>query len=388
MLHTGTAPMRSAEPLGVYIHIPFCKSKCPYCDFCSFPHPDEALMSAYVDRLAESLALWGEKCKHRGVDTVYFGGGTPTLLPQNSVSTLLSAVSHHFHLLPDAEITLECNPATINRTLLSLWHEGGVNRLSMGAQSAHAIELKGLGRLHTWDDVIRTVEISRAVGIDNINLDFMIGIPHQTPQSLIATLDAAISLAPDHLSAYCLMIEEGTPFAKRGVQALGIPDDDGMADLFELASSHIKSHGYEHYEISNYAHPGKRSRHNLHTWQGKEYIGIGVAAHGYVDSVRYGNSRDLKAFLAGEDIVESRRIITSQEAVEESVMLGLRLSDGIDLADIFRRMGKEISSQTNALLRRLSEQGLIRSNGTRISLTDQGFLLSNQIISLLLEALM
>ena len=202
----------------------------------------------------------------------------------------------------------------------------------MGAQSAHDIELKALRRLHTWADVCRTVQDARTVGIQNINVDFMMGIPHQTPESLQKTLYKAINLAPEHLSAYCLMLEDGTPFARRGAEALGIPDDDGMADLFEMASSVLTAYGYEHYEISNYARPGKRSRHNLHTWQGHEYLGLGVAAHGYVNGVRYGNSRDLESFLAGKDITDTRYVLTNTDRAEELIMLGLRLSDGIDLA--------------------------------------------------------
>lgn len=383
--HTNNTPIRSPEPLGVYIHIPFCKSKCPYCDFCSFPHADHELMTAYVRRLLQVLSVLGEQHRHRVIDTVYFGGGTPTLLPPEAAAALLQGVRDHVTLLPQAEITLECNPATATPELLALWHSGGVNRLSMGAQSAHPAELKALGRLHSWGDVVRTLEAARGVGIDNINLDFMMGIPHQTPKSLLETLDAAMALSPDHLSAYCLMIEEDTPFGRRGAKALGIPDDDGMADLFELASARIRAGGYEHYEISNYARPHKRSRHNLHTWQGREYLGVGVAAHGYVDGVRYGNSRDLQGFLAGRDITETRVTLTPEDKAEEAVMLGLRLSDGIDLRS--PRLSPFRAAPSESLLDGLVTQGLLRRQGSRIALTDRGFLVSNQVIALLWESM-
>ncbi len=342
-------------------------------------------MSAYVTRLIESVISWGEKCRGRAVDTVYFGGGTPTLLSPVDAERLTEAIFTHFSVESDAEVTLECNPATVSREALSVWTNGGVNRISMGAQSAHANELKALGRLHTWADVCHTVEMARQAGVDNINLDFMMGIPHQTPESLVETLKQAIELSPEHLSAYCLMLEEGTPFARRGAEKLGLPNEDGVADLYELASDYIKSRGYEHYEISNYAKAGKRSRHNLHTWQGREYVGLGVAAHGYVDGVRYGNSRDLTAFLSGEDITESRVTVGAEDAAEEAVMLGLRLSDGVDLDELIGRYPVTLSDDFHHLCETLSARGLMRCQDRRIALTDQGFLVSNHIISSLLE---
>lgn len=342
-------------------------------------------MSAYVTRLMESMAPWSEVCRGRAVDTVYFGGGTPTLLSPADAERLTEAVFTHFSVTSDAEVTLECNPAAVSREALAVWKAGGVNRISMGAQSAHADELKALGRLHTWDDVCRTVELARSAGVDNLNLDFMIGIPCQTANSLCDTLDKAMALSPQHLSAYCLMLEEGTPFARRGAEALGLPDEDGVADLYELASAHIKAQGYEHYEISNYAKEGYRSRHNLHTWQGREYVGLGVAAHGYVNGVRYGNSRDLEAFLRGQDIVETRRRIAQTDAAEEAIMLGLRLSDGLDLTDVARRHGLALSSELYALCDTLEAQGLLTCRGHRIALTVRGFLLSNYVIGTLLD---
>lgn len=375
----------SVEPLGVYLHIPFCRSKCPYCDFCSFPRPDGALMSAYVDRLIQVVAEWGKKCVGRAVDTVYFGGGTPTLLDPSDAARLTEAVFTNFSVMKDAEVTLECNPATVTKEAMSVWTIGGVNRVSMGAQSAHENELKALGRLHSWADVCHTVEMVRQAGVDNVNLDFMMGIPHQTPKSLLETLRMATELSPEHLSAYCLMLEEGTPFARRGAEALGLPDEDGVADLYELASDYIKSRGYEHYEISNYAKDGKRSRHNLHTWQGREYVGLGVAAHGYVDGVRYGNSRDLTGFLSGADITDSRASVSPTDAAEEAVMLGLRLSDGVDLGDLTRRYPVTLSEGFDRVCGELSDRGLMRRQGEKIALTEQGFLVSNYIISSLLE---
>ena len=375
---------QNCQPIGLYLHIPFCKSKCPYCDFCSFPHPNAQLMTDYVTRLIESVQAWGKICGPRAVDTVYFGGGTPTLLSPHDAGRLTEAIFSSFAVCPDAEVTLECNPATVTQEGLLAWKNGGVNRLSMGAQSAHARELKALGRLHTWQDVCHTVEMARSVGVDNVNLDFMMGIPYQTKDSLLETLRQAIDLSPQHLSAYCLMLEEGTPFARRGAEALGLPDEDGVADLYELASAYIKSRGYEHYEISNYAKEGYRSQHNLHTWQGREYVGIGVAAHGYLDGVRYGNSRDITAFLEGRDITDTRRTLSREDRVEEAVMLGLRLSEGIDLNTLANRFSLTLSEEISSLCAALEKEGLVYWRDPKISLTEKGFLVSNQVIGALL----
>ncbi len=382
---TANTPKSSLEPLGVYIHIPFCKSKCPYCDFCSYPHPASETVTAYVTRLIEAIRTEAAKISSRPVDTVYFGGGTPTLLSPTDAERLLDAVFTHFSVLPDAEVTLECNPGTADLSLLSRWRQGGANRLSMGAQSAHANELKALGRMHTWEDVCRTVQHARDAGFDNINLDFMMGIPQQTKDSLPATLQKAVSLSPTHLSAYCLILEEGTPFGRLGAAALGIPDDDGMADLYEAAAAYLAAHGYEQYEISNFALPDKRSRHNLHTWQGREYLGIGIAAHGYLNGIRYANRRDLAAFLNGDSILEEQFIISPEEAAEEAVMLGLRLSDGIDTAVITQKTGMFFPTRFFDLCDRMEKEGLLTRRGTQISLTRHGFLLSNQIIGALIS---
>jgi len=203
---------------------------------------------------------------------------------------------------------------------------------------------------------------------------------------LLKTLEMAVDLSPRHLSAYCLMLEEGTPFALRGAKALGLPDDDTVADLYEAAAHFLTGKGYEHYEISNFARPGYRSQHNLHTWQGRSYVGIGVAAHGYVNGVRYGNSRDLTAFLAGRDITEERVTVTPEDAALEAIMLGLRLSDGVDLDDLTSRYPLVLSQAFLPLCDQFEKQGLLRRRGQRIALTDKGFLVSNHVIGALLDA--
>ena len=383
----------SKQPIGLYLHIPFCRSKCPYCDFCSYPRPTDTAMTAYAHELARRIRKAGKdyeaQAERLTLDTVYFGGGTPTLLPSASIPLLFEAIADSFTLLPDAEVTVEGNPAAADREALSLWRACGANRLSLGAQSAQADELKALGRLHRWEDVIRTVEDARAVGIANINLDFMLGIPHQTPRSLADTLHRALSLAPDHLSAYTLMLEEGTPFHRRGRGGLGLPEDEDTADeqavsLWEQASATLRAAGYEHYEISNYAKEGRRSRHNLHTWQCHDYLGLGVAAHSCMNGERFGQARDPEGFLRGEDITEFRETLTAADREAEYIMLSLRLRDGIDEVEFFRRFGHDFGhTYGEACIPFIKGGFMVREEG-RIHLTERGFPVSNVIIGALI----
>ena len=391
------------QPIGLYLHIPFCRSKCPYCDFCSYPHPSNELMEAYAHELArrireagkaygetspESVSHSGEGTTFRPValDTVYFGGGTPTLLPPSCIRELFAAIREAFVILPDAEITVEGNPAAAGREALSVWHECGVNRLSLGSQSAQPDELKALGRLHRWEDVEKTVADARAVGIENINLDFMLGIPHQTPASLADTLSRALALKPTHLSAYTLMLEEGTPFHRRGRAALGLPQSEEEADeqavtLWEQACAILREAGYEHYEISNFAKSGLRSRHNLHTWQCRDYLGLGVAAHSCMNGARFGQSRDLEGFLAGKDITEFTEILTPADRESEFIMLALRLSDGIEEAEFFRRFSRDFWHTYGKICIPYIEMGLMGREGGRVFLTERGFPVSNAILA-------
>ena len=393
----------SREPIGLYLHIPFCRSKCPYCDFCSFPRPTREMMEAYTRELAhrirEAGAAYGDvshrdagTTQPRPVDTVYVGGGTPTLLPESCIRELFEAVYASFDVLPDAEITVEGNPAAADRSALAVWRACGVNRLSLGAQSSHPAELKALGRLHRWEDVCRAVDDARAVGIGNINLDFMLGIPLQTPESLAMTLSRALALEPTHLSAYTLMLEEGTPFHRRGRAALGLPADSDLADeqavaLWEQASATLTAAGYDHYEISNFARPGCRSRHNLHTWQCRDYLGLGVAAHSCMDGARFGASRDLPAFLRGEDITEFRETLSPADRELEYIMLGLRLADGIDEADFSRRFGHGFWDTFGARCEALVRGGYLLRGEGRVALTERGFPVSNAILTAILADL-
>ena len=379
------------EPFGLYLHIPFCRSKCPYCDFCSFPRPATETVEAYTRELIRRIGEAGRSpaVAGRSVDTVYFGGGTPTLLPADCVRTLTAAVQEAFCILPDAEITVECNPATADRAALAVWREGGVNRLSLGAQSAQTDELVALGRLHRWPDVERCVADARAVGIHNVNIDLMLGIPRQTSETLADTLARVLALEPTHVSAYTLMLEEGTPFARRGRVALGLPADEDEADdravaMWEQTTSALTAAGYEHYEISNYARTGFRSRHNLHTWECRDYLGLGVAAHSCMAGVRFGQCRDLAAFLRGEDITEFSEVLTEEDRLTEYIMLSLRLSDGVDEATLAARFGDSAAHNLCEKCVPFLRNGLMVREGGRLRLSERGFPISNAIIAALI----
>lgn len=365
---------------GLYIHIPFCKSKCHYCDFCSLAGSDQRVIEAYVTQLCRRMREWKKRCEGRRFDTVYLGGGTPTLLNSRQAEMIMTTARECFDILSDAEITVECNPATASEQGLAEWRELGVNRLSIGVQSAVDGELRLLGRIHKFSDAVETVKAARAAGIDNINIDLMIGIPDQTDESLEYTLARYLELDCNHISAYCLSIEEGTRFYKKR-ESLNIAGSDKVAKMYETVSDVLTAHGYEHYEISNFARRGYRSRHNTHTWQCREYLGLGVAAYSYFDGERFGNSRDMEAFLRGEDIVCESYRPDRNEQMSEYVMLGLRLSEGIDTREFKRIFGVDFDAVFGERCDKFLRSGHLRREGERIFFTREGWLLSNAILS-------
>lgn len=369
--------------LGLYIHIPFCRSKCLYCDFCSFPRADEARIHAYADELCRRLVAWAPRTKDRAVDTVYFGGGTPTLLPIADFSRILQAIAAHYTLSPDCEITAECNPATADFAYLSSLRALGVNRLSIGLQSAHENELRALGRAHTFADFKAVFADARRAGFDNISADLMYGIPHQTEKSFCASIAALCDLAPEHISAYGLKIEDGTPFS-RMQECLPLPNEDSEYRMYCLLTHELEKRAYHKYEISNFAKDGRHSRHNLRYWYGKEYLGFGVAAHSYFEGARFGNSRDIDRFLLGEDIVCEHTQLSEHEREEEYVMLRLRLTEGISLSDFSARTGENFEARYPSLSRMI-DGGFMKKENGRISFTDKGFFVSNAILAEMLS---
>ncbi len=367
------------KSLGLYLHIPFCLKKCNYCDFCSFPDAGGAKMSAYTDELLRRLEKSASDCAEYEIDTLYFGGGTPTLLPLADWERLLAKINSAYDLSPDCEITCECNPATADLSYLSALRRLGINRISIGLQSASDRELALLGRAHSFEDFLLCFSDARAAGFDNVSVDLMYGIPEQTLESFENTLALVVSLSPEHISAYGLKIEEGTPFFRQK-DHLSLPEEDTEFNMYHLCSELLARNGYEKYEISNFAKPGKESRHNLRYWKRQDYLGFGVAAHSCFRGERFGSSRNLNAFLRGEDITTERAVLTHTDELYEYLILGLRLTKGISETEFTQRFGcsfERFYPRTDELIL----QGYLKKTDGRIAFTDRGFFVSNTILS-------
>lgn len=363
--------------LSIYIHIPFCKSKCPYCDFYSARPQEESALDRYTEAVCARLFSYGEKYEHRAVGTVYFGGGTPSVLGAERLCRILGAVQASFAVQADAEITAECNPADVDRAFFETLKQGGFNRISMGLQSANAEELKLLGRRHAAEDVQKAVWAAREAGIGNVSVDLMLALPDSTCETLANSIDFCAKLGADHVSAYILKIEPGTPFAQRA-GALRLPDEDGAADQYLFMVQRLKELGYAQYEISNFTRPGKESRHNLQYWRCGEYLGIGPAAHSFVDGKRFYFPRDLEGFLRGGEPAADG----AGGGFAEYAMLALRLSEGLQKAACVERFqnGGALFEAVLEEAQRLPKP-LICADAERVALTAEGFLVSNAILA-------
>ena len=369
--------------LGLYIHIPFCKSKCLYCDFCSVAGKVEELASDYVASLKKCLAEYAKRAEGYLVDTIYIGGGTPTVLPASLIGEVLDVCFSEFNVMQGAEISCETNPATASLEYLSRLRGVGVNRLSIGLQSMQDNELRSLGRIHSAKDFLDTFEGARTAGFDNISLDLMYGIPEQTMDSFKDTLRKAIELSPEHISAYCLKVEEGTPFGKMG-EELVLPDDDTVSDMYEECVRMLANAGYCRYEISNFSKKGRESRHNMRYWIGSEYLGIGAAAHSYFGGERFAFSPNITAFANGEFSVCETEKIEGREELCEYVMLRMRLSEGIDAEDFERRFGRTFEDEFPSI-RRFIDSGHVLCADDRYRFSDEGFFVSSYILSEILD---
>ena len=366
------------KSLGIYIHIPFCLQKCRYCDFCSLAGKDRDYMSAYADELCRRISEFAPKTESYVVDTVYFGGGTPSLLPAEDIRKIMNALAL-YDVSPDAEVTLECNPATADLEYFKAVRNLGVNRLSIGLQSAHDRELALLGRVHSVDDFVTCFEDARRAGFDNISADLMYGIPDQTLESFAKSIDFLVSLKPEHISSYGLTVEEGTYFHKHESE-LDLADSDTQAEMYCMMEELLARRGYGKYEISNFSRAGRQSKHNLRYWKRLDYVGFGVAAHSCFDGIRYGNSRDISAFLNVEDITEEKYVLEKNDIKSEYVMLGLRLTEGIDMDDYSSLFGEELLERHPVIYRYVGD-GFMRFDGNRVCFTQKGMLVSNSILS-------
>jgi oxygen-independent coproporphyrinogen-3 oxidase len=372
------------QSLGLYIHIPFCRSKCRYCDFCSFPNASEQNFEDYVTALCRDLQARATDCADYRVDTVYVGGGTPTILPWRLLEKILVTVMHFYHVSADAEITAECNPKTANAEKLTAMRRMGFNRLSIGMQSAQEEELRALGRIHSFSDFCATFSAARDAGFNNISADLMMGIPHQTVASYLDTVERLCSIAPEHISAYGLIVEEGTPFGKMGDKLI-LPAEEAEEEMYFRGIERLAEYGYRQYEISNFAKRGYESRHNLRYWNCEEFLGFGPAAYSDYGGARFGNSRDLAAYIAGKDIVADCEYPTPNERMNEYVMLRMRLADGVILKDFEARFGVSFESVFGARLDGLNVGHLLTRTADRIAFTPAGMRVSNAILAELLD---
>lgn len=374
---------KAPRNLGLYIHIPFCRTKCLYCDFCSFVSRDDRQREAYVGALLREIEARGTK--DYSVDTVYFGGGTPSLLSAEQIGRILGKIKESFNVSPDAEITLECNPMTVSdgdkyfKELCAL----GVNRLSLGVQSAVDGELKLIGRRHSFEDAKATFLAARGAGFENISVDLMLGIPSQTLDSLRASANQVINLAAEHISIYSLQLEEGTPLYRMR-ERYSLADDDAAADMYELVVKMMKDAGYHHYEISNFARGGRESKHNCKYWRLDEYLGLGLAAHSDFGGKRLENTRDMERYLGGEWL-QAESDISNSEREFEFLMLGLRTADGISKSEFLARFGVKFDEKYGEKVEKFKKMGYFCEKGDALALTERGFEVSNAILTEILD---
>ncbi|MBR2930318.1 MAG: radical SAM family heme chaperone HemW [Clostridia bacterium] len=368
----------TTDAVGLYIHIPFCRSKCRYCDFASYGGKTGADIDLYIDALASEIKGYKREERIRA-KTVYLGGGTPSLLSPSQLLCILDALRESFDIEEGAEVTLEANPGTVSADTLAAYHALGVNRLSLGLQSIHENELKFLGRIHSYEDFLSSYTAAREVGFDNISVDLMYGIPEQTEASFEETLRSVIALSPEHLSVYGLILEEGTPFFDIKA-SLPLPDEDAEYRMYLLAIEMLGKAGYSHYEISNYAKAGYRAEHNSIYWKDGEYIGVGCAAYSYFEGERYGNPRSLEAYLRGDLRCEVEAVDRAAHRFEYA-MLALRLKEGIDLGEYERLFGRSFTDGIEDRLDRFISMGLMTMAEGRLAFTDRGFYLSNSVMA-------
>ncbi len=378
------------KELELYLHIPFCEKKCAYCDFLSAP-ADNAVRAAYVRRLAEEIKAYAPDFRDYRVSSIFFGGGTPSILEGRYIVLLMNELSCAFQITDGAEISIECNPGTLTPDKARAMVQSGINRISFGLQSAKNEELELLGRIHDFEQFLKSFDMARKAGFRNINVDLMSALPGQTPQSWEQTLRQVTALRPEHISAYSLMIEEGTPFyeryhpdellRERGEHPVLLPTEEEERQMYELTEGFLREKGYQRYEISNYAKKGFECRHNIGYWTLKDYLGLGLGASSLTGHVRFQNTSILEDYL-----VQPFRHLGIQELdknarMEEFMFLGLRLSKGISRIRFEELFGTPIESIYGNVLRRLKAQKLIEANEGRILLTPKGIDVSNMVLA-------
>jgi len=382
------------KDLGLYIHIPFCAKKCDYCDFKSYEKKDN-LIDEYIKWLNYEIKSIGEGNKNDfnsnldsliNLKTIYIGGGTPSFINSSYIKILLETIKNNFQMAENAEITIEVNPGTVTKEKLKDYKDAGINRLSIGSQSTNNRILKEIGRIHTYNDIVNTYNLARGMGFNNINLDLMIGLPKQTIDDVISSINDILEMNPEHISVYSLILEEGTKFYEKWEKnELILPNDEEERNMYWAVKKMLEKAGYIHYEISNFAKPGFESKHNLDCWNQKEYIGVGVAAHSYTNNIRYSNIDNIEQYIQNykngselDNLVfhEKQDI---QNKMKEYMILGLRKIDGIHIQEFKRKFGNNPIILFKNELDKLVKEDLIEIDGDIIKLTFKGLDLANLV---------
>ena len=372
------------EELSLYIHIPFCARKCNYCDFLSAPATSN-VQEQYLNALINEIQQRSKSYKERRVHSIFIGGGTPSILPAEQIKKIMQEIKLCFNILKDAEVSIEVNPGTVHDCGdFGIYKDSGINRLSIGLQSADDKELKLLGRIHSFEQFEATWKTARQAGFDNLNIDVMAALPGQTVESYRNTLETVCRLQPEHISAYSLIIEEGTPFYEKYSNLI---DDDEYEEtdrqMYALTEEILLKHGYGRYEISNYSLEGKECRHNKVYWQRLDYLGLGLGASSMINNVRYKNTDNLEMYIQAEGIAEYEDIqsLTVKEQMEEFMFLGLRLTEGVSVNKFKEYFGCSIDSVYGDVLKKNEEDGLLVKNGDMVKLTSKGRDLSNYVFA-------
>ena len=369
------------KELELYLHIPFCVRKCAYCDFLSGPS-DDKIIEKYVEILIKEIKANDELAKEYVVTTIFLGGGTPSILSGEQMTRIFTALHETFDIVQDAEITTEANPGTVSEEKLSAYRKAGINRISFGLQSANNEDLKLLGRIHTYEEFLESFQMARTCGFDNINVDLISAIPKQNVDGWLLSLKKIVALNPEHISAYSLIIEEGTPFAKlygEGTEGEKVlPSEEEEREIYKQTEILLKEAGYERYEISNYAKPGAECRHNLGYWERKEYLGLGLGASSLIKNERFHNIEDLESYMEHgwelNEIRQDKEVLDETAQLEEYVFLGMRKMNGILMKDVLlERYGDNID--------RMEEQGLLEIKDGKMKLTRAGIDVSNYVFA-------
>ena len=378
------------KPLAIYIHVPFCKRKCSYCDFASWPDREKQWRQ-YYDTLMTEIRLWseitdfGRLSEEYAVSSVFIGGGTPTLVDAEYIVSALDACRGIAPYSEDVEITVEGNPGTLTLEKLASYRQAGVNRLSLGAQSFDDGLLRSLGRIHSSSQIVEAVWMAGEAGFENINLDLMYALPGQTMAQWMDTLERAIALNVRHISAYSLIVEEGTPMAARVARGEAVvPEDDAVNAMQRAATARLAKADFGRYEVSNYARPESECRHNLTYWRRGDYLGLGCAAHSLMKECRFSNPASLDEYLAGARQTEFQRL-DRKDAIEETLMLGTRTVKGVDLESFKRDFGEDLREVCKGSIRRLKAAGLLELSREHLRLTERGLEVQDAVVLELLN---